>query len=80
MSNLTRLTLHNNSLTVMDRDLFQVGTVDYITPYIIQLTDKTRKHLIHTKNHTEHCAKLYTVMQSVRYSTRLFNPPKYYSM
>lgn len=26
MSNLTRLTLHNNSLTVMDRELFQVGS------------------------------------------------------
>lgn len=25
LSNLTRLTLHNNSLTVMDRELFQVG-------------------------------------------------------
>lgn len=24
MSNLTKLTLHNNSLTVMDRELFQV--------------------------------------------------------
>lgn len=24
MANLTRLTLHNNSLTVMDRELFQV--------------------------------------------------------
>lgn len=33
MSNLTRLTLHNNSLTVMDRELFQVDTVDYTTPY-----------------------------------------------
>lgn len=29
MSNLTRLTLHNNSLTVMDRELFQVGTDQY---------------------------------------------------
>lgn len=46
MSNLTRLTLHNNSLTVMDRELFQVGTVDNRTPclvqYIVQLTNKTR--------------------------------------
>lgn len=31
MSNLTRLNLHNNSLTVMDRDLFQVCTGDYAT-------------------------------------------------
>lgn len=32
MSNLTKLTLHNNSLTVMDRELFQVDTADYATP------------------------------------------------
>lgn len=49
MSNLTRLTLHNNSLTVMDRDLFQVGTVDYTKPYlvqsIVQLSNKAGKGL-----------------------------------
>lgn len=44
MSNLTRLTLHNNSLTVMDRELFQVAANNYTTPYleqsIVQLTNK----------------------------------------
>lgn len=29
MSNLTRLTLHNNSLTVTDRELFQVGVATH---------------------------------------------------
>ena len=35
MSNLTRLTLHNNSLTVMDRELFQVGIVCNKTTYTV---------------------------------------------
>lgn len=43
MSNLTRLTLHNNSLTVMDRELFQVAANNYTTQYleqsIVQLTN-----------------------------------------
>lgn len=38
MSNLTRLNLHNNSLTVMDRELFQVDATDHITQYLAKST------------------------------------------
>lgn len=54
MSNLTRLTLHNNSLTVMDRDLFQVHTADYTTlrqiKFTIQFANRAENNLIPAKD------------------------------
>lgn len=55
MSNLTRLTLHNNSLTVMDRELFQVRTADYTALYQIkskvQFVKRAENSLIPSKHH-----------------------------
>lgn len=84
MSNLTRLTLHNNSLTVMDRDLFQVGTLDYTTAHlaqsITQLTSTTGKGLIPAKCHTGHCDTFYTVLHKIfplKMHDTLSCPPEY---
>lgn len=58
MSNLTRLTLRNNSLTVMDRDLFQVGTLNYTAPYFVKPSTLLTKYringIIPTTSHIGH--------------------------